>query len=146
MMDPTPTQLDQSDIGVLRQAASTLIADLEAKTDLAEPEVPQTIRRINELLERPGKSAKRAAFAMLRTLENLISNVFSHSFEFLEMTVDKTKEKVSGAIARSATIILLTIALNNATSISGIAEKVQELQWVKTAISIVQKQLQHLGD
>ena len=145
-MDPTPTQLDQSDIGVLRQAALTLIADLEAKTDLAEPEVPQTIRRINELLERPGKSAKPAAFAMLRTLENLISNVFSHSFEFLEMTVDKTKEKVSGAIARSATIILLTIALNNATSISGIAEKVQELQWVKTAISIVQKQLQHLGD
>ncbi|MFZ0421644.1 MAG: hypothetical protein WAL80_02070 [Xanthobacteraceae bacterium] len=83
---------------------------------------------------------------MLRTLENLISNVFSHSIEFLEMMVSKTKERVSSAVAHTAAVLLLTIGLNSATALIPIANKVAEAQWLKTAITIVEKQLQQLAD
>jgi hypothetical protein len=138
------TELDQSDVSVLNRTASNLIEKLEQNPDLAEPEVPLTIKRINELLKSPGKGGKRIAFAMLRTLENLISNVFAHSIDFLEMTVKKTKEQVSGIVARAAAVVLLTIALDSATSMSSVANKVAEVQWLKSAITIVQKQLQQL--
>ena len=131
---------------ILSEAASALVAKLELKPELAEPEVPETIKRINQLLKSPARAGKRAAFAMLRTLENLVSRVFSHSIEFLEMTANKTKEKVSSAIAHGAVIVLLSIALEGAASISSVAGKVTEAQWLKTAVTIVQKQLQRIGN
>ena len=62
---PLQAHVASADIEYVRDAAANVAAELDAKPELAEPDVPKTILRLNELLKAPGASARRAAFAML---------------------------------------------------------------------------------
>jgi hypothetical protein len=137
-------QLVDNDITELREGVATLVDDLQAKPDLVEPEVPKILARINELLNAPGVARKRVAFALLRSIENLISKVFSYMVEFCDKTASKVVDSASDAVSKVVYIGLLTLALGGAYAISPIAGKVSEMQWVKTAADIVQKQLETL--
>jgi hypothetical protein len=137
-------QLDQNDVNALSSTAAQLVAKLEGQPELAEPEVPETIKRINELLKNPAKAGKRAAFAMLRTLENLISQAFSHGADLLEDSIAQAKQKVSSTIGRAAAVLLLAIALESAIAISPVAGKVAEAQWLRSAIELIQKHIHDL--
>jgi hypothetical protein len=134
-------QLVNNDITELHGAVTKIVGDLQQRPDLVEPEVPKTLARINELLNAPGVAGKRAAFALLRSVENLISKVFSYVAEFCDKTASKVVDSASGAVAKVVYIGLLTLALEGAYAISPVAGKVSEMQWVKTAVDIVQKQL-----
>lgn len=135
---------DTAAVNTIAKTAAQLTEELEKQPELAHPEVPETIKRINELLRDPSKAGRRTSFAMLRTLENLISKAFSHGADLLEMSVNKSKEHVAGVVGRAAAVILLTIALESAISITPVAGKLTEGQWRRHAIELVQKHIKDL--
>jgi hypothetical protein len=74
---------------------------------------------------------------VLRSVTNLVNKVFTWASE----AADK-----AGKVAVHALVAgLLTMALTSALSISPIAGKINEMQWLRAAIDVVQKELEKLG-
>lgn len=138
------TELADSDIEDLHGAASKLIQSMQKQPELVEPEVPKTLLFLNKLIAQPGASSKRAAFAVLRSIENLISKVFAYSADFVDKTALKTIDGASTVASKALIVGLLTLALSGAASISPVAGKIGEMQWLKTAVELVQKELETL--
>ena len=136
--------LEDNDVDALRVASEQLVGTLRSKPDIVDPEVPRTLAYLTQLLENPGSTAKKAAFAVLRSLENLISLVFNYGAEFGQKTMSKTIESASTHASRLIVITLLTIAVGGAASIGPIASKVPEMTWLQTASEIVKKQLEKM--
>lgn len=136
--------LENHDVEALRVASEQLVGTLRSKPDVVDPEVPRTLAYLAQLLENPGGTAKKAAFAVLRSMENLISLVFNYGAEFGQKTISKTIDSASSAASRAIVITLLTIALGGAASIGPIASKVPEMTWLQTAAEIVKKQLEKM--
>lgn len=88
----TNLELDDSDIAEVDATAAAIVEKLSTNANLADPEVPKTIAFLRELLAFPGRSSKRATYAMIRTLENLLSSILRHSMSFLTKTTEKTIE------------------------------------------------------
>jgi len=137
--------LEEADVETLRLASDRLVRTLQSEPQIVDPEVPRTLAYLSQLLENPGATAKRAAFAVLRSMENLISLVFNYGAEFGQKTISKAIESGSSAASRIIVITLLTIALSGATSIGPIASKVPEMTWLRTATEIVKKQLEKMA-
>src|SRR5581483_2727076 len=137
--------LEEADVETLRLASDRLVRTLQSEPQIVDPEVPRTLAYLSQLLENPGATAKRAAFAVLRSMENLISLVFNYGTEFGQKTISKAIESGSSAASRIIVITLLTIALSGATSIGPIASKVPEMTWLRTATEIVKKQLEKMA-
>ena len=135
--------LDEEEIAEIDEAASEVILALEAHPDLADPEVPRTKKLVREFMSRPGNSAKRAAFAMMRTIENLVSSIVRHSVAALEKTAEKTADLLSTA-ASKVIVGLLSIALVGATGIGSAAVQAGA-PWVKQAADLVQHQISQLA-
>lgn len=135
--------LDEDEIAEIDVAAGEVILALESQPELADPEVPKTIKLVREFMSRPGNSAKRAAFAMMRTIENLVSSIVRHSVATLEKTAKKTVDGLSTA-ASKIIVGLLSIALVGATGI-GSAAVHAGAPWVKQAAEVVQRQISQLG-
>lgn len=138
------SKIDDTDAILIAKATDNLILQLEAEPRYVDPKVPATLSRLNRLIRRPGVPTKRAAFAMLRSLENLVSKVFSFGSEFLDQTTRKTIDNLSSIAAKAVVLGLLTMAVSGATSIAPVAEKVHELKWLKEAVELVQKQVDRL--
>jgi len=138
------SKIDDTDAILIGKAIDDLVVQLEAEPRYVDPKVPATLSRLNRLLKRPGVPMKRAAFAMLRSLENLLSKVFSFGSEFLDQTTRKTIDNLSSIAAKAVVLGLLTMAVSGATSIAPVAEKVNELKWLKEAVELVQKQVERL--
>lgn len=136
-------ELNEEEIAEIDVAAGEVILALESQPELADPEVPKTIKLVREFMSRPGNSAKRAAFAMMRTIENLVSSIVRHSVAALEKTAEKTVDGLSTA-ASNIIIGLLSIALVGATGIGSAAVHAGE-PWVKQAAEVVQRQISQLG-
>jgi hypothetical protein len=137
--------LDNDDVTALRIASEHLVETLKTRPDVVDPEVPRTLSYLTQLLENPLVAGKKAAFAVLRSLENFISLVFNYGAEFGQKTVSKTIDAASGAASKIIVATLLTIALTSATSIGPIASKVPEMNWLHTATEIVKKQLEKMA-
>ncbi len=132
--------VDYEDVHEVDIAAAELIEALKGNTSVADPEVPKTISFVRQFLLLPGASSKRAVFAMIRTIENLVSIILRHSVNFLEKTAENLVE--TGSKATSKVIIgLLGIALLGASSIGDVATRAGA-PWVKQAAEIMQKQIE----
>jgi hypothetical protein len=120
---------------------------MQQEPDLVEPEVPKTLLYLNELIARPAKFAKRAAFAVLRSIENMISKVIGYSAELADKTMSKGIDSASSLLT-SKTFIggLLALALGSAVLIQPFAGKIEEMQWLKSAVEAVQKELQRMAN
>jgi hypothetical protein len=136
-----------SDVGKLHSALGKIIGSMQQEPDLVEPEVPKTLLCLNELIARPGKFAKRAAFAVLRSIENMISKVIGYSAELADKTMSKGIDSASSLLT-SKTFIggLLALALGSAVLIQPFAGKIEEMQWLKSAVEAVQKELQRMAN
>ncbi len=132
--------LDDADVRELSKTAEKLIDILNQSPSLADPEVPKTIRLVKEFITSPESSTKRAAFAMLRTIENLVSSIVHHTLLFTAKTGEKLAEKGS-AVASSAIIGLLGIALVGASGIGSTAIRAGA-PWLQQAAEVVQKQIE----
>jgi hypothetical protein len=136
--------LESNDVSELRIASGRLVEDLKSNPEVVDPEVPRTLAYLAQMLENPSASGKRAAFAVLRSVENLISLIFSYGAEFGQKTISKTIDSVSSTASKIIVVTLLTLAIGSATAIGPIASKVPEMNWLKTATEIVQKQLEKM--
>lgn len=137
-------ELDADEITEVQETASRIVDVLQGNSDLADPAVPQTIALISELMSDPGKSSKRAVFAMIRTVENLVSSILHFGIKFSSKTAEKTIELGSGVSAK-VFVGLLSVALVGASGIGGAAMTAGS-PWVRQAAEIVQKQISSLAD
>lgn len=135
--------LEKSDIDELKAASVKVVAELKSRPDLVSPEVPRTLGMLTELLNSPSQAGKRAAFAVLRSFENLVSRVFGYGASFLEKTAEKTVDKASTA-ASKVIVGLLLVGISSAVAIGPISSKIPDMNWMKTASEIVSKQLKEL--
>jgi hypothetical protein len=136
--------LDQGDITNLRAASNTLVEEMKKHPELVDPEVPHTIAYLTEMLTSPTKAGRRVAFAMLRSLENLVSRVFRYGGDFLEKTCEKSIDGASTATSK-VVVGLLLLGLTGAVAIGPMSSKIPEMNWIKTATEIVKKQLSELS-
>lgn len=132
--------LDEDDVADVDNAAGELIDALNADPSLSDPEVPKTIAFVRQFLAFPGASSKRAAFAMIRTIENLVSSIIKHSISFAHQTASKTVETASST-ASKVIVSLLGVAFISASGI-GPAAVNAGAPWVKQAAEIVKKQIE----
>lgn len=137
--------LENADIARLHSASRNLVDELKANPEIVDPEVPRTISYLSEMLVSPSASSKRAAFAVLRSIENLVSRIFAYGADFAERTMEKSVDRGS-TVAAAVIIAMLSIALTGASVIGPVAGKVPEMNWVKTASEIVKKQIVKLSE
>lgn len=137
-------QLTNSDVQHVYEATKQIVEKLKTKTDIVDPKVPATLAAINEFLRAPASTAKRAAFALLRSIENLVSKSIDYGMDFLEETLDKTKERGSTVASKVIIVSFLTLALYSTGAIGGVAGKIGEMAWLNNAAKIVQNELERL--
>lgn len=133
-------EIDESDLSVIQSTITSLADNLEKNSVLVDPEVPRTLREISQFIQHPRQSAKRMAFAAIRTAENLVISIWSHSADFLGRKLEKTKEIGSSVAARAVVLSLLVIALDAAAGISPLTSKISEMNWMRSAIELVERQ------
>lgn len=138
-------KLDNSDVVVTHRLTRSIIKSLEQRSDLVDPRVPKTLARLNEFLQSPGTMSKRAAFAVLRSIENLVSSVFSYGTEFLAKTATRVSDDISLAASKVIVVGLLTLALGGAAAITPVAGKISEMGWIKNAVELVERQLKRMS-
>lgn len=125
------------DADIVDENSKYVLEYLESHPEIADPQVVRAIRQLRKVIQNPGQATKRVIFAVIRTVENLLSKIFQYSIEFFEQTMAETSKTASKATA----ILIVTLALNAAVKLTPIAEKIGELSWLKNAIEIVQKQM-----
>jgi hypothetical protein len=135
--------LTEVDVERIAEAASNIIQGLQANKSLADPEVPRTLAALRALIEDPKKATKRAAYAVWRTLENLLIKVFGYGAELLDQTAKKSIDKLSTAGARTI-VALVGVALAGAIVMSPIAAQIPESSWIAQAAGVVKAQIEHL--
>jgi hypothetical protein len=136
-------EIGQQDLRALSGLVSDLIS-VTSNQELADAQVPRTLRQLNALLADPRGASSRVALAAIRTVENLVIKVFGYGAEFFEKTAEKSIELGSGVTSKTIVGALLGIGLSAAIGLSPISAKVEGLAWMKDAIQIVQKQLEVL--
>ncbi|MDX5330532.1 MAG: hypothetical protein LPJ86_06465 [Caulobacteraceae bacterium] len=133
--------LDPDDIIRISSTAQTLITDLDSHPELADPRVPRTIAALREAINDPGKATKRAAFAVLRTIENLVAKAIEYGAELVESTVSKSIAELSTVTSKALAVGLLSLALLGASGLSPIAGKVSDTVWLRNVSEVVRNQL-----
>ena len=129
------------------ESARLLIAPLRAakSSDDITQQLGSLSKELSRIVDNPEYAkALKAAFAVLRSMENLISIVYDYCAEFGQKTISKTIDSASSAASKVIVITLLTMALGSAASISPVANKVPEMTWLRTATEIVKKQLEKI--
>jgi hypothetical protein len=137
-------KLERSDVVETHRLTKLLIDDLTARSDLVDPQVPRTLARLNQVLQTPGESSKRAAFAILRSIENMVSSIFSYGVDFLAKTGRKISDDMSSAASKAVVVTLLTLALGGALTITPVAGKISEMAWLKNAVELVENQIKRM--
>lgn len=132
--------MTEEDLFKLNKTAVNLTEELTNNPKLADPEVPKTILFVQQFLSAPGASSKRAAFAMICTVENLVSAIVRYSLDFFSKTTEKIVEHGS-SVASKFIIALLGIAFIGASGIGSAANRAG-VPWVKQAADIILKQIE----
>jgi hypothetical protein len=125
--------------------ADKIVNDLENNPDLADPEVPRVIKYLNDIIKDPSKAPKKAAFAVLRTLENLVIKVYQYGADFFDQTIRKTSDALSATTSKIVVFALLSLAFSGATGLVPVATKMQVSTWLTQATAIVGQQLKTIS-
>jgi hypothetical protein len=133
-------ELSAADVEEIDRAASQIIAKIEGKPEVADEEVPKTIRAIRSLIADPSKTVRKAAFALLRTVENFVATALSYGANFIGKTASKTSDELSTAAAKTAAAILVAAAVAGASQMTGVTGRIVETGWMKNALEIVRGQ------
>lgn len=133
--------LSTTDVKELSTTARILTERLTV-AGAVDPEVPRTFAFLSELIRDPTKASKRAVFAVVRTIENLIAAVFREGADFLSFTLDGAKEGIKSATRKVVVVTLLTVAVEAAGGIGPITSKLADAAWVQSATAIVKRQIE----
>lgn len=136
-------ELNAEDIRELRNVAEELAETLE-NDEFVDEEVPATIRFLASAARDTRGAGRRTAFALLRSLENLIAV----TFKFIGDTVQETAQQTKKTIAKSLSLVIGGFAaaiLASALSVTPIFSKFSDTAWMKTAAPLVQNLLINLS-
>jgi hypothetical protein len=137
-------EIDQRDAEDVDRAAKNIISYLDSNKDIADPSVVKAFRELRNISGNPNKAAKRALFAVIRTIENLASKVFQFAISYLEQTTKQTVDGLAKATSKIIIGSMVALAITGASSILGLTSKISELSWLNTAIEMVQKQMKDI--
>lgn len=138
-------ELHQNEIIKISEAATSIVEELEQSPDIVDHEVPKTIRALQLLIADPKRATKKAAFAVIRTIENLVAKIFSHGVNFIDETTTKTSKKASSILSHAMVYALLCLALNGATGMTVAVPKLADTAWMGNAAQIIKKQIDALS-
>jgi hypothetical protein len=138
------SSLTDADVSETHQRVKALIKELAAREDLVDGNVPQMLERLNRMLSQAGDASKRAAFAVLRSIENMVSSLFTYGVDFLEKTAKKVSDDLSSAVSKTVVVGLLTLALGGAITLTPVAGKISQMSWVQNALELVEGQIKQL--
>jgi hypothetical protein len=139
------SQLTDADTELVREAGHVLVQAMQNRPQLVDPEVPTTLLRILELALHPGTSMKRFTFAIIRSVENIVSKIYLYGIELIDATVKATIDKTSKNIARLAVYGLLVMAVQGSHALAPVAEKISELGWLKKATEAIEQVIEDVS-
>jgi hypothetical protein len=132
--------LNADDAPAIAAAARKIAEETRGKEEIADPEVPKLFTQLSALVSDPARSSKRALFAVVRTLENLVLTAYSYAKDLLRKTAEKTIETLSSAASR-----VIVIAAASAILLGPIVSSLPEVAWVQKATEIIIRELQSAG-
>ena len=132
--------LDTQHAPLVSAAARKIADEVANKPNIADPEVPRLLRVLAELTSDPERSSKRAIFAVLRTVENLVSSTYSYAKDLLKKTADKTVDSLSSTASK-----VIAAAVAGAIVLGPVASALPESAWVQKATEIIIAELRRAG-
>lgn len=115
--------------------------EFEKHSAVVDPEVPATVKYFSELINDPSRASKRAIFAFMRTIENLISKSFEYVIEILSKTASKSSDKISDSASSAIVRGLAAIGIVSALGVMPIANDVAGMEWIKSTYQIFIEQI-----
>jgi len=132
-------ELSESDIRKTKEVADELVVKLTGMPSQVDPEVPQTIKAISDVISDPSLTSKRASFALLRSLENLYSKIMSYAANFADELVSETSKKFAKWGSSAIAGVLVAAIVNGAGVLAPVYSKFADSAWMKSAVEIIQK-------
>jgi hypothetical protein len=147
--DEWHTFLDQSaDADVTPEAvrdaksvARSLADEFRARPQLVSPEVPLSIELILEAYKSPRTSAKRLTFALVRSIENIVSSILSSALEIKNKALEGVGIGTKRGVAIAMGTGLVALAVGAAHSIAPTATRVLDTNWMQSAVKVIEKEL-----
>lgn len=137
-------EVDDEQIGIINESVTDLIEVLDGAPEVVSEEVPRSIAKIKSLLDDRRSIPKRAVFALIRSVENLVSSIFRYGALLIEKSAQKTIETLSSTVSRLAAVALLGAGLAGANALLPLSVSMGELSWVRGAVEIVRNQIKNL--
>lgn len=134
-------ELSSANISTILLTANNVLDELN-KVDEVDESVPRVIIALRTLISDPKLASKRAAFAVLRTIENLTICIYQKLAEYFDKTTDKIISGGSSVTAKIVIAGLASVAIAAASGLAGV--KLNELIWLKTASKLVENYIQSL--
>lgn len=120
---------------------SKLLSEFSFYKDVVDENVPKTIKFLSDLVRDPKLTSKRAAFAFIRTIENLIIKSFSLVIETFSKTAEKSSEKISEMGSTIITRCLIAVGIVSALGIMPISSQVKGMEWINGAYRVINEQI-----
>jgi hypothetical protein len=141
-------KLSPADIEQLAASGRDLLAQLGKAGDAVHSEVPASIRFLLRLVADPEDTAQSTAFALIRTIENLVARIFRYGAAFLDAPISGAIEGIrkgtSSAVSKLVIAGLLAAAVELAGGFGPIVAKLGELEWIQQVADIVRPEIQKL--
>ncbi|WQP07342.1 hypothetical protein U8C39_16875 [Sinorhizobium meliloti] len=129
-------ELDEADIRRSKEVANEIVLRFEKMAESVDAEVPKTIKLINDAIADPRNTSRRAAYALLVTLENLVGLLMRQSTHAMGELVSETAKKVVGPISRVLAITLTTVVVGWIGQLLPVYAKLPDALWLKKAIEV----------
>lgn len=129
-------ELDEADIRRSKEVANEIVLRFERMPESVDAEVPKTIKLINDAIADPRNTSRRAAYALLVTLENLAGLLMRQSTHAMGELVAETAKKAAGPISRVLAITLTTVVVGWIGQLLPVYAKLPDALWLKKAIEV----------
>ena len=137
-------EFNPGDVKKLYSSGMELVTGLRTAVSVVDPEVPQTLAFLFEVIKDPRRAIKRTVFAAMRSIENFVIVVVRSLGGTLKAAVDGLHEGIKlGAKYVTATTILL-LAANVATTISPAAGRILQSNWMGKVGEFIKDGLKHV--
>ena len=133
--------IEEESTDSLTDFVSELLDEMAKNRDVVDESVPSTIRFLSDLISDPSSASRKAVFAFVRTIENLIIKTFGFVIDTVQLTAEKTTEKFSEAASTALVAGLTGVGLVGAAGILPVAIRVKGLEWIQATYQIVREQI-----
>jgi hypothetical protein len=99
-------------------------------------DIPETLRLLLKFMKDPGLAAKQLSFAIIRGVEDVISELFNFVFDLY----NKTKEKIISVGSAIAAVSIITSLVNSSGLINLMQSNPTLFKWVRQGVDWLKSQ------